>query len=49
MDSVPVLKPLNSFMNPSMNQPPEVLLMKDFRGHETHPNEDRLLETDSFR
>ena len=45
MDSVPVLKPLNS----SMNQPPEVLLMKDFRGHETHPNEDRLLETDSFR
>ena len=49
MDSVPVLKPLNSSMNPSMNQPPEVLLMKDFRGHETHPNEDRLLETDSFR
>ena len=49
MDSVPVFNPLNPSMNPSMNQPPEILLMKDLRGHETHPNEDRLLETDSFR
>jgi len=45
MDSLLILK----LLDPAMNQPLKVLQMKDFQGHETHPYEDRLLETDSFR